>query len=159
MGNRIRTEPSDDFKAPSAGRTKGSPEFSLENAGGRTRPSEDFARDGGGMPTERFMPIGSQLQRPDPLTWAREELAEAERNEFTAVCQVSAVVLGSKDRIIDFQKEGPLLGLNPKKELLIATPFSPLPAGPVGRAGRGKPIWNVEKLDERARSRVLNGAH
>ncbi len=160
MGSRVRTEPSPEFTEQSGGRTKVSPEFQGES-GGRTRPSEDFTRDGGGLPVERYAPaaggpMASQAGRPDPQAWAREKMREAEQQEFTPLGQISQVLL--LDRDIDFGKAGPLLGFTQRKELLISTPVFSLPPRRVLVDRKGKPIWNVEKLTEGQRARVLAGS-
>lgn len=164
MGAKVRTEPSPEFTEQSGGHTKVSQEFLPENARGRTRMSEDFSHDGGGLPVDRFVPpyahrpsLETQVGRPDPRIWGQAKLAEAERHEFTLLGQVSQIILGPK-RDIEFGKFGPLIGLNRSKQLVINTPVYSLPPRHVLVDKRGKPVWNVEKLDDRARARALTGS-
>lgn len=116
----------------------------------RTEPSEEFRQ--GASPVDRFTPILSEVKRPDPAGWAKEQLAECDRNEFTPLGQVSYMML--RERMVDFGRQGPLLGVNSAKRLVVATPVYSLPPMRVWHDGRGKPVWNLERLSERARRKV-----
>lgn len=117
----------------------------------RTEPSEEFAT--GGVPVARFQPVMTVAERPTALDWANEQIAESNRHEFTPLAQVSQIWLGDRD--IDFVRDGPLLGINKRKELVIATPIFSLPPRLVRVNRHGKPLWNIEKLDENKRKWAL----
>lgn len=135
---RNRTVPSEDFTAPSGGRTAG---------------SEEFVRDS--VPVERFTPP-TQIDRPDPRAWAERQMAEAAHRQFTPLGQVAHVIIG--ERLIDFRQSGPLLGLDAQKQLIFATPIFSLAPCKVCVDAKGKPIWNLEKMSAQARERVMKTA-
>jgi hypothetical protein len=137
----------------SAGRT--SAEIAREHSGGRTA-NEAFAHGSAGAP-EQVAHFGAGTiagtgagRNCDPAQLIEEMLGQAERQEFTPFAQVVQVWLGPvnaarlpfeawrksddmsahpNDRVrdIDFQKQGPMIGLNRVGQLIIPNTFLSLP--------------------------------
>jgi hypothetical protein len=121
----------------------------------RTEPSKEFAE--GGVPIEKWAPTADPSARiSEVAAWSEQQKAIAERQPLTPLGQISEIWL--YDRQIDFVRTGPLLAMNQQKQLVIPTPVFSLPARRVLVDRKGKPIWNVERLEPGEREEKLRGA-
>lgn len=116
----------------------------------RTALSEDFST--GGLEVGRYKSPLAGAALLDSQEFAAQIFAQAERQEFTAVGQISQAWLA--DRCVDFRGEGPLLGISRERRLVVSTPAYALPTQSVWHDAKDRPVWDLESLSPQKREQV-----